>query len=1746
LELAMNTTLTCGGDIAHIADDARDILMPSQAGDTVTFHDYKTAATPIHSGKAAMRQAGPAMPQSWRSRAPHSRSRFVSAVLGVATAIAALSCSAAAQAQVIARGDVAVSGYSGSVLPQGGLAPGVEPNEQTIIDTAGPVLRVLGFTDLQGPPAGAIASPPIKLELKAGQIGQVFSLAFDDNPTPGLFAGATSFYGIQITAGAERLAAGAPGARFADGQFGAAPGSGPGTVWRIDGATGEAKPFANITLDGQANSGPGLGDVAFDGRTRSLFVSDLDTGMIHRLNGAAADTAQFDHGVSARPANDLPPLPDDGKRMDIASPDFKPPEPESWGLTPEGRRVLALAVHEGRLFYSVAEGGQIWSVGLAPDGSFLGEARLEAEAPVEAGSVVTDIAFDGQGRLYAAQRGSQLVSSDLTQFAEPAKAQVFRFTPSPNGFIQDGEDYPIGLRDPHRMSAGGLTLSPSYNEKGRIVANSCGRGLLVTGDHLTDADAGRIDPSAPGAIHGLQLTADVDAQRVRPPLGTYYIHFNKEQDDPNFAGHVGDVEALQKCDDTAEAPPLQPLPAPLPPLGQAEPFPPLGQGEALPPGDPFLPQTGSNLAIAKVGGPCAEVQGAAIQCTFTVTVTNDGPETFEDVIVISDTMGFDRTNASFSPPWTCAGGPSDFTCSHPAIQLQPGGSVSMEVVTTVAQGDTSSSPCELANTAVIAAPLGGTPGNASPQDDAATGTGIFPPGTNCLPVPQQDPEPEPAQSNLSIQKTGAACTPGQGIAQQCAFTVTITNTGATEFAGPLTISETLGISNANPAFSAPWTCAGGPAAFTCNHPPATLAPGQSVLLDVTANVLAGDIPATPCSLPNTAAIIDPPAGSAANGLPGDDSATAEATLPADSNCRKTPNLSVDKGRAAFCTKSPFFKGYKCPFVISVRNTGSDPFTGPLSIVDEGSFGGEITVNAPWTCDKEATVARDRVCTHPGATIPPGKSLILTMDVFVPFTEVAPTTPAAECRITNTARLTVPLGGTPGNQDPDDDIGTATSPFPTQPNEGKAVPCDPPSLKIEKTSAGSCKKSGDGWDCDFAIKVTSVGPDPFQEAPIEIDEIMPAGAVLKSVSAPWTCTGAGGAAHCVHPKTTLAVGESVALNVTVAIPDSAVRPGACRLENTARITTAAGLDLVTSPQYTATASSAIPSPKCLERPASPKLPLTIVKTGDSECQSGRACRFTLTIANPGLEPFAGPVTIADGLSMAGGGSVSGARLVSVTPPLGCASEPTALPFNCTARMTLGAGERRVYAVSVMLPEQSAGTAGAAMRNCAVIADPTLPDRIRALQAQGRASATPASTPAGANGTGGGYSCHDFRVQAKPAGCQGGLVLNDAGRCICPPGTEWNGRRCLSTVTPTPLPRACPPHTTGRYPNCKPIECPRGTYGRYPDCRRDQTPTCPEGTTGRYPNCKPIECPRGTYGRYPDCRRDQTPTCPEGTTGRHPNCKPIECPRGTYGRYPDCRRDQTPTCPEGTTGRYPNCKPIECPPGTYGRYPDCRRDRDCPQGTRGRYPDCKPIECPPGTYGRYPLCKREQPCPSGTTGRYPNCKPIECPPGTYGRYPDCRRDRDCPQGTRGRYPDCKPIACPPGTYGRPPRCVPIRCPEGTYGRPPNCRPAKCPAGMEGTPPNCRPVRRPCPPGTIGRFPYCRPPVDPTPRPDTTDRRCPPGTIGRKPWCRPMRTDPTPQPQPRPDWNRFRCPPGYIGRRPYCRPANPQPAPQGPVVR
>src|SRR5262249_11664836 len=73
---------------------------------------------------------------------------------------------------IYARGDAAVTGFSGATSPIQ-IAPGTDPAEQTFIDTDGPSMRIIDLSRMTGRPDAQLVGAPKPLTVKAAQIGQV-------------------------------------------------------------------------------------------------------------------------------------------------------------------------------------------------------------------------------------------------------------------------------------------------------------------------------------------------------------------------------------------------------------------------------------------------------------------------------------------------------------------------------------------------------------------------------------------------------------------------------------------------------------------------------------------------------------------------------------------------------------------------------------------------------------------------------------------------------------------------------------------------------------------------------------------------------------------------------------------------------------------------------------------------------------------------------------------------------------------------------------------------------------------------------------------------------------------------------------------------------------------------------------------------------------------------------------------------------------------------------------------------------------------------------------------------------------------------------------------------------------------------------------------------------------------------------------------------------------------------------------
>lgn len=463
------------------------------------------------------------------------------------------------QTPAIAVGDALVTGFSGTT--DRAWAGGKTATDRIFIDPDGASARVVGLARAGGHGDGRLSRAPKTFYVRARDVGQVFGAALDDASAPNVYLGATSAFGLSLVARGrdgqfERRKTGGPGVVWMRGQFGLDLQGDPGSIYRVDGRTGAVSLFARAMLAGVPNPGPGLGALAYDSGHRQLFASDLYTGMVHRF--AIADGAErgapYDHGVTGRSAARLAPIPfDPSRRPNIASKNFKAEDPATWGFAPPERRVWALAVHDGRLYYSVRNGAahdgpQIWSVGLTKEGSFDSDPRWELDVPGTPGPYsLSDIAFDANGAMIVAQRAAIAASYDYSAFTKRGEPRVLRFRlkdradpSSPGAWKPQPDEYPVGA-GAHRNSDGGVALGYGFDRNGALDTAACDASLLATGDRLL------IDATPDGRIKsqvdGVQI-ADVatlrDSTAPRPPAG-YVVDYYDRPDAAKVSGHIGVV-----------------------------------------------------------------------------------------------------------------------------------------------------------------------------------------------------------------------------------------------------------------------------------------------------------------------------------------------------------------------------------------------------------------------------------------------------------------------------------------------------------------------------------------------------------------------------------------------------------------------------------------------------------------------------------------------------------------------------------------------------------------------------------------------------------------------------------------------------------------------------------------------------------------------------------------------------------------------------------------------------------------------------------------------------------------------------------------------------------------------------------------------------------------------------------------------------------------------------------------------------
>ncbi|MEZ0211327.1 MAG: hypothetical protein ACAH27_00100, partial [Xanthobacteraceae bacterium] len=511
----------------------------------------------------------------------------------------------AQQGALMAPGDAVATGFSG-VRTNG--ASGGEPADNLTIDLDGASARVISLQELGGPPRGQLVNVPKPYSVPAGQVGQVFGVALDDATPPNAYLAATSAYGLPIVGpDGRRLRQGAPGATFMPGLFG--QGGGPGSIWRVDGRSGQVSLFADVRLGGAPNTGAALGGLAFDPASKTVFAADRATGMIHGFRLDGRENGVFDHGVAGRQALGMEPVADaPTARADITQPGFEVERPETWGYAPAQRLVGGLAMHGNRLYYSVAEGPQLWSVAIGRDGRFTDDVRFETEVPaLRDGIEIASLTFDRAGLLYVAERGQPLGAYDFRELASGGESRVMRFRPlsaadPSTGALWDsvGEEYAVGMTPAFSNGNGGVGIGNGYDASGRLQGSTCGTTLWSTGERLRDpAESGAAAELARSGfleVDGLQGNAlNLVRPQNEPPSQSWFIDYDDRRADPADRGAMGALAIWQFCrppQGSASPPqggaPRAVAPPPPPPVAFVPPPPPPPSiGYGCPPGTLF-------------------------------------------------------------------------------------------------------------------------------------------------------------------------------------------------------------------------------------------------------------------------------------------------------------------------------------------------------------------------------------------------------------------------------------------------------------------------------------------------------------------------------------------------------------------------------------------------------------------------------------------------------------------------------------------------------------------------------------------------------------------------------------------------------------------------------------------------------------------------------------------------------------------------------------------------------------------------------------------------------------------------------------------------------------------------------------------------------------------------------------------------------------------------------------------------------
>lgn len=603
--------------------------------------------------------------------------------------------------------------------------------------------------------------------------------------------------------------------------------------------------------------------------------------------------------------------------------------------------------------------------------------------------------------------------------------------------------------------------------------------------------------------------------------------------------------------------------------------------------------SGLDLAITKVASPLL----AGSTGTYTLTVRNVGTTTTTGPITITDNLPTGLTFVSgVGGGFTCRNVGSSVTCTRLAA-MAPGDVAVLPLIVNVA----SNAPLSIVNTATVI-----TTGDVDPRNNTST--------TGTVAVVKAVPD-------ISVSK--ALATPAVAGAN-ATFRITVTNVGGAATTGSVTVLDTLqaGLTYVGSA-GAGWSCSAAGQVVTCTYA-ASLAPGQVATLDLTVSLAQG------------MTLI----GNSVSGTtPGDDNDDNDTGTVQPTPTNLPPDLALTKAASG-----AFVIGQAASYTLTVRNVGTGPTIGPITITDAVPAGLTVTgASGPgWNC----TIAGQLVtCTHPGP-LAPGATSTVTIHV-IPTATAVPS-------VTNTATVTTPGDANPANND-----GSATT--------GVSGVID---LALDKQGPDSLTV---GANASWSLVVRNVGNLPTSGT-ITITDTLPGGLTFVSATGPgFTCSAAGQVVTCTRATPPLGAGQSVTIDLVTSVGSNVT--GALR--NVACVKTPGdGNSANDCDTHTGTPAGTVD--------------LVAFKDIAGALTVGQQATFTLAVRNLGAAPAQAPITITDTLP-------AGLTFVSAT---GAGWQCVAIGniVTCTRGTALAAGQT----ASVSLVVNVGAAAAPRVTNCAVVA------------------------------------------------------------------------------------------------------------------------------------------------------------------------------------------------------------------------------------------------------------------------------------------------------------------------------------------------------------------------------------------------------------------------------------------------------------